>query len=584
MNEQNNNGGNANITSSIWKKLPFVVRVKIIFAGAGFFLLLILILSLFISTSNKSVGSIANNFLKDVDESEFSEEQIAFKKKVDDAMEKASSSKKSKTKALLMATVMYSKSSDGLMNKNGSDEEISDEDIDDVEEINNDKFNVSKRELITLIKHIEEGDEAYRKYLISTYIPKNFKTKDDAEKEKIADEIFSLANYYKYLFFDDEEDDESINGCDPFADLKVNVKGINGQILDSVPFEDYVLGVFYGEIAKRDIEEPEYGKAFYIAIGTFALNRGGYKKGDSSFSIKSSTDDQVWCDIYKGCYRAASDRSWLHPGRGTELGPMSESELNTVKKLYSEVAGLMRVNSDGSLVSTQYRSDYGSRAENIASQNYAYYTLRKKQGYNYEQILDYYYDGTNQPYGDTSSCTASGTWDAWKQDDSKWSGVPLGNSNVGTIGCLVTSIAKQIANSGAKTNVSGEFNPGTFVQALTKKGLIASSGGLMSFDFGDIAPNFKYAGDKSLCGMSRKKKAETAKKLLDKGYYIVMEVKGNHNTCGGSGQQGQHWVPVVGVNGSNIVMSDSYGINDTRTDVWEKYGDNASRIVYFEKK
>ena len=123
-----------------------------------------------------------------------------------------------------------------------------------------------------------------------------------------------------------------------------------------------------------------------------------------------------------------------------------------------------------------------------------------------------------------------------------------------------------------------------YTSDLTKKGLIASSGGLMSFDFGDIAPNFKYAGDKSLCGMSRKKKAETAKKLLDKGYYIVMEVKGNHNTCGGSGQQGQHWVPVVGVNGSNIVMSDSYGINDTRTDVWEKYGDNASRIVYFEKK
>lgn len=611
MNEQRNNGGEANVAKSLWERLPFMVRIKILLAGGMLFVLFVIIFSLSTATSRKSIGSVAPNFLKNVDEETLTKEEKNLKKKIDTAIALTGIKDDWKTQCLLVATIMYAKKTDVLMAKNAEsgdfeapDNEDDSENMDDDDELNsddnassdgrnssngsngNDDKNidikkVTVRELVTLIKKIKKGKEYYRSYLIQTYLYKHFKNKTPEELAKIADNIFRLADYYKYLFFKRER--ELPQNCDPFGDVMVEVLGMNGEVLDTISFQDYVLGVFYGEVTGRDIAEPEYGKAFYIAMGTFALVRGTPSKNtDNAISITSSTNDQVWCDIYKGCYRAKPDRSWLYPGEGTEVGPMSESDLNTVKSLYNEIAGLVRVDDDGNLVNTQYRSDYGNKAENIASQNEAYQLA--KQNYTYEQILDYYYEGKNE-YQKGNCPSSSGSWSSWKQGDSSWSSVPLGNSNVGSIGCLVTSIAMQISRSGVDVNVDGEFNPGTFANALTQNGLIGSGGGLMSFDFGNIAPDFKYVGSKSLCGMSEKKKAETVENLIDQGYYAVMEVKGNHNTCGESDkQQGQHWVAVTEVNGKDIKMSDPAGVNDTSTDVWGKYGNNASQVVYFKVK
>ena len=601
---QDNNGGNADVSTSLWRRLPAALKAKLLLAGGGCLLAFLLVLIVF-APIYKMIGAVANIFFSDtgsselVSDEELSKEESEFKEKVEDVAEKVGNKYDVKiNKPLLVATVLYSKENDGAFDNEDEDEELSEDDIEEIEEEKVDKYKVSKRELTTLAKHMVDGKDAYREYLISTYIPNNLSPKDDAEKEKIADDIFDLADYYRYLFYDEEDDESSSNACGSYGDIKVNVTDYEDNTYKIIPFDEYMLGVM--SIEERGVYANKGGnegfkQAFIIAASSYALSLGKYEDGNSEIKIMSGTANQAWCDIYEGCHQKTSgpmmyDNYSVAPGPnsngiydGYNVGqngtaPLTENQISNIKESYSQYAGKV-VKRNGKIFFAQYNTSAthdGNHMNPITAE---------KQQMSYDKILhDWYNNITIEDFeGNSSTCTASGAWDSWKQVDPKWNAIPLGNSNVGAIGCLITSICKQIARSGVKTNVSGEFNPGTFVEALTKKGFIASNGALMSFDFGNIAPNFKYKDRERLCGLSKKGKADKVKKLLDKGYYVVMEVKGNHNTCGGSGQQGQHWVAVTGVNGSNISMSDTVG-DDTRTDVWEKYGNNASEVVYFEKK
>lgn len=150
-----------------------------------------------------------------------------------------------------------------------------------------------------------------------------------------------------------------------------------------------------------------------------------------------------------------------------------------------------------------------------------------------------------------------GDWANWKQYDPTWSGVALGPSTVGKIGCAMTSVSIQIARSGVSTTLGTNFNPGTFAKALTKVGGFDARGNIYWSKVSEIAPNFIWTGTRVYGYVS----PSTINSLIGQGYYVILNVKG-----------GRHWVAVDRVEGNRIYMFDP---GSGGTEVGQTYGLNS---------
>ena len=168
----------------------------------------------------------------------------------------------------------------------------------------------------------------------------------------------------------------------------------------------------------------------------------------------------------------------------------------------------------------------------------------------------------------------TGDFLSWRQNDAKWGNVRIGNTNrtLSEIGCLVTSIAILIEKSGVETTIS-PFNPGSFVEELNKKGGFDSGGNLQYTPISKIAPNFKYEGNINLRGKTKEEKFSLIKKYFDNGYYLTVEVKGA--TPGN-----QHWVAVIDINASDIIIVDP---SSNQNNLWNAYEfSKTSQFSYFK--
>ena len=87
-------------------------------------------------------------------------------------------------------------------------------------------------------------------------------------------------------------------------DAYINISTcFNGNIIkSSVPLEEYLIGVLYGEEDPALTDSEDYIKTFLIFARTYTLNRSGYFNGKNN-SLRSCSNDQNWCDPEKGCYR-----------------------------------------------------------------------------------------------------------------------------------------------------------------------------------------------------------------------------------------------------------------------------------------
>ncbi len=164
--------------------------------------------------------------------------------------------------------------------------------------------------------------------------------------------------------------------------------------------------------------------------------------------------------------------------------------------------------------------------------------------------------------GNSCNSAQTGEWSTWRQyAPAPWANIPLGNSGrtIGGYGCFVTSIAIQIARSGAQTTLS-EFNPGTFVQELNKYG---SFDGYGNFNGGanipKIVPSFEFIQTGLDLPADKNGKINTIKSYIDQGYYVILRVKTS---------TGQHWVAVTGVTNDGIQMVDP---GSDATSVWDEY-------------
>lgn len=227
---------------------------------------------------------------------------------------------------------------------------------------------------------------------------------------------------------------------------------------------------------------------------------------------------------------------------------------------------------------------YGSNSEQLqcikdhgyaTDPNYVSKILNVIKTYNLSQYDIGTWDGTTTSYDSPTynnkicyngGSTNSGTFTSWKQYDSQWSTVRLGNKTVGAIGCAMTSVAIQIMRSGSPLSIE-EFNPGTFAQALTKAGGFDAAGNITWSAVERIAPNFKFVDR-----VNHRPSLQELNNLVSQGYYVILNVK-----------YGRHWIAIDSVDVANnkIYMFDP---GSPGTEVGETYGLNSiQRYVYYRR-
>ena len=356
-----------------------------------------------------------------------------------------------------------------------------------------------------------------------------------------------------------------------------------------VDFEKYVLGVAYAEVGCPDNEN--YFKTQLVAARSFALSRPdamgnsqGLKLAEENgqwiLQIRSSVDDQQYCDPDQGCsYKPCGsniEKCQMWPGTSqgkVYKGPLTQD--NKCRKWAQETIGEVLVDSNGYVMNTGYKQ---------ADQNVF------KNSTNYKQTLLSHYKSSNTVNkadcnaGETSQCAygvSTGDFANWTQKCEECRNVHLGNSGytIYNAGCLATSVAMLIAKSGADTSIivknQGAFNNVTFVKELNKVGGF-SGGNLQYGPITKIVPNFKYLGQHELPS-SREEKIRVLQDQINKGLYVSIEVK---KRCTGK----THFVALDSIQGDHIFIMDPATKETetwTSTSTWK--ANCASKYVVFQK-
>lgn len=470
------------------------------------------------------------------------------------------------------------------------------------------------------------SEDTFKENLQNSYFPDKIPGKDEETYKRYVDDMFDILKYY-----DDNKNKNKSTSSGTTGDVcTYDIKGMNteqygtgiknknvnatdikvrlmsaggmcdgtyGQPIEGeelVPLEKYILGVSYAE--NGDAPEEAFkaqlvvARSFVLSVADASGNAGGKKlveeDGQWILQITNCVTDQVYCDPDEGCSKnGPSNNQYLvvHSGMkaSTQYKPaMPENDQR--RQWASEVAGKVALDSSGRLYLTNFKQSDQSAWNTMANQGMDYTQIILKHYPGVASISDS--DCTDNSTGDGSS---AGSYVGWKQTDSRWKDVVLGGGtdssrSIGNIGCLATSISMLIVKSGAidglptANTLKGNFNPGTFVEAMNKAGGFDSGGNLYWANVRKVVPNFVYdsSSKQTLSGLSRDAKLKVIKrKFSQSNTYCVVEVKGG---------QGQHWVAVDSVNGTNIKMLDP---GSKATNLWKQYDyRRTSMIQCFKKK
>lgn len=470
------------------------------------------------------------------------------------------------------------------------------------------------------------SEDTFKENLQNSYFPSKIPGKSEETYKRYVDDMFDILKYY-----DDNKNRNKTSSTGTTGDVcTYDIKGMNteqygtgiknknvnatdikvrlmsaggmcdgtyGQPIEGeelVPLEKYILGVSYAE--NGDAPEEAFkaqlvvARSFVLSVADASGNAGGKKlveeDGQWILQITNCVTDQVYCDPDEGCSKnGPRDNQYLvvHSGMkaSTQYKPaMPENDQR--RQWASEVAGKVALDSSGRLYLTNFKQSDQSAWNTMANQGMDYTQIILKHYPGVASISDS--DCTDSSTGDGSS---AGSYVGWKQSDSRWKDVVLGGGtdssrSIGNIGCLATSISMLIAKSGAidslptGNTLKGNFNPGTFVETMNKTGGFDSGGNLYWENVSKAVPNFVYdsSSKQTLSGLSKDDKLKVIKnKISQPNTYCVVEVKGG---------QGQHWVAVDSVNGTNIKMLDP---GSKATNLWKEYDyKRTSMIQCFKKK
>lgn len=339
-----------------------------------------------------------------------------------------------------------------------------------------------------------------------------------------------------------------INGKEYSGKIKVRLyKNDRFELVYSddrlIDFDKYILGVAYQEVGGgTDSVSEQVFKTQAIAARSYALTRGSgmdaqalkitVENGYIVVNIRQTTSDQAYCDPDLGYYAGQLNNcSSGHPKLSAD---------SPLRKWAKEVDGLVLVNSKGNVVNTPYINVDQNQWRSMAN-----------NGMKYDEILIKHYDSANNGY--TIKRIGSTDAESWKQCDSRWGSLKVRSGTICKIGCALTSVSIQIARSGTNTNVSGEFNPGTFMQLHRDNGGFGANDSI-TWNVTDVAPNFKFNGSTRLGG-TKQQKMQKINEYLSNGEYIVLGVSytytGAYNI--------DHYVAVDHVGNDEIYVFDPAG-------------------------
>ena len=451
------------------------------------------------------------------------------------------------------------------------------------------------------------NEETFKNNLVNDIFIDYFPEYSEEKRKHMAEEVIAYENAYKELI----EPGNNNSSCAAQGTCTYQIKGFNtgsgsiskeieasnikvrlmacgdlgrGQPIpgeELVDFEKYITGVVYAETGPGN--NPETYKAQAIAARTYSLVRpksmheaAGVKlieeNGQTILQIRNCTEDQVYCNPDKGCSTtvpiAEADRkgATIYSGVNTKSYPIKDvlAEDSDLRAAVSSVIGQVLVDANGYLINSSYNAEVQEKWMSQAA-----------AGLDYKQMLMSHYAVANKVAENSCNCSilSSGPYANWKQYEGAWVSVPIGSSGktIKNIGCLVTSISMLVAKSGQPTTITGDFNPGTFVQALNSNNGFTGSGALIWSTVTKIVPSFKYQGFVSVSGFSKEAKLNKLKELLsNKNNYVVAEVKGD---------SGEHWVAIDGISDGNIVMMDP---GSPSSDLWAQYDwRNTSQFNYY---
>lgn len=410
---------------------------------------------------------------------------------------------------------------------------------------------------------------AYRNHLRNKYIEKNYDYilvehyKDGVEGKLTIDEVVE-----EIMMIGGFENKGSNGSCsdsctynvdgEQISDIKVRLiygmytdkpgEPIEGEEL--VPFEKYILGVVYAEVGSS--ANDEVLKAQAIAARSFALTRGkkmggalglGLHNEDGQWilTIRSSTEDQVYCDPDKGCSKIGGVNSTVFsdPDKYTMYkGPLAEDA--KIRTVVNEVAGKVALNSEGEIINTPYTD---------VQQNL--WTEKANAGKDYSIILkESYSELASIDDGNCSSVcsSASGAYTEWKQFS--WPNVYMNSLSLSDAGCLTVSVCMQVARSGVETPLGADFNPGTFVEEY-RDYLYSGNDNWNWYGIQSVIPNFMYDRNYQLANVASMDESKLIEELvagINDGCYYVVEVKSYYS--------GQHWVAIDTIQNGEIYIMD----------------------------
>lgn len=162
---------------------------------------------------------------------------------------------------------------------------------------------------------------------------------------------------------------------------------------------------------------------------------------------------------------------------------------------------------------------------------------------------------------------------SWSQLDERWGSTPMGNSNIRSSGCLLTSLAIMAVHSDsidstAMANMGitdiEQFNPAVLADAYTNVGGFTSGGAIASWGtINQLIPQIKWGTDDYFKNTSQDAVAEEIRQFQSEEWHVIARVVTEYG--------GYHWVYIQGVADDNsIIMCDPA---KQETDLYSAYPD-----------
>lgn len=414
-------------------------------------------------------------------------------------------------------------------------------------------------------------------YILQELIPGIFDSNDwDSVESKLNDDEYMASHFNSFInkFGGGTGNCKYDVGESSYNNVKVRLyKNDRFELVYSddrlIDFDKYILGVAYQEVGGgTDSISEQVFKTQAIAARSYALTRGkkmaGVKalqiteeNGYTVVNIRQTTSDQAYCDPDEG-YLPSGQLSNCSSGH---LRLPDDSPLRTWIK---EVDGVVLVDSNGEVVNTPYFDK-----DQIAWRALA------QSGMTSDEIILKHYNAAEKGYTLNATCVKTSSVEGaegWKQCDSRWGNMYVGSKTICSIGCALTSISIQLARSGVQLNVSGEFNPGTFMQTHKSNG--GFSDNIITWNVSRIAPNFKLIASHEALFGTKENKIKTLKKYAANGEYIVLGVR--H----GVGQDIGHYVAYNDSSSDEIFIFDPAG--NTTGKLFHDYPAMANAITSFQ--